>query len=173
MRSRRRRSRRGGLRELILLAAVAVALIAIEGLIPEPDPVNPSGRAQVVDGDSLRVAGTKVRLNGIDAPELGQTCRRDGKTWACGAEAARRLRRRIDSVPVSCTGNRFDRHDRLLAVCTAGAVELNRWLVEQGWALSYHDYPQAESAARQARRGLWSSSFEHPRDWRARHGSAL
>ena len=51
-----------------------------------------------------------------------------------------------------------------------GSEDLNRWMVEQGWAVAYRrysmDYVQAEEAARATGRGLWSSSFEMPWDWR-------
>ena len=47
------------------------------------------GEATAVDGDSLSVGGTSVRLFGIDAPESRQTCDRDGTDWGCGEEAAR------------------------------------------------------------------------------------
>ncbi len=46
-----------------------------------------SGPARVVDGDTLFVAGERIRLHGIDAPEKDQTCSIDGRDWACGIAA--------------------------------------------------------------------------------------
>ncbi|WP_457585948.1 thermonuclease family protein [Ensifer canadensis] len=51
-----------------------------------------SGVASASDGDSLRLDGRRIRLEGIDAPEIGQTCNRDGAEWDCGADARQRLR---------------------------------------------------------------------------------
>lgn len=47
-----------------------------------------SGRASVIDGDTIEVRGVRIRLHGIDAPENGQTCRRNGKPWLCGSASA-------------------------------------------------------------------------------------
>ena len=169
MRARRRTFNRRRVREMVMLAALAVILLVVHHFLPEPPTVSPKGTARVIDGDSLRIGRQEIRLRGIDAPELAQTCERKGQSWRCGEAAARRLRRHIGSQPVACSGNRFDSYHRLLAVCTVDGVELNRWLVEQGWAVSYDDYPKAERMARKAGRGLWSSTFERPRDWRDRH----
>ena len=61
------------------------------------------GPTRVVDGDTLIVAGQRVRLQGIDAPERQQTCRRAGTRYPCGAEATQALRRRIGRGTVVCT----------------------------------------------------------------------
>src|SRR5262245_59324026 len=49
-------------------------------------------RVHVIDGDSLRTGSEEIRLVGIDAPELRQTCR-DGqdREWSCGRAAKARL----------------------------------------------------------------------------------
>jgi endonuclease YncB( thermonuclease family) len=44
--------------------------------------------AVVVDGDTLEIRGTKIRLYGIDTPESGQLCRWTGKDYRCGWQAA-------------------------------------------------------------------------------------
>ena len=50
-----------------------------------------TGTVEVIDGDSLVLAGRQIRLVGIDAPEYDQTCDRAGQSWACGAEAKAQL----------------------------------------------------------------------------------
>ena len=40
--------------------------------------------AYVRDGDTIDIAGERIRLHGIDAPESRQTCVADGVTWPCG-----------------------------------------------------------------------------------------
>ncbi len=72
-----------------LLAGLGLAGLAATGLITHrhvPDIVGP---AQVIDGDSIRVAGIEIRLYGIDAPEFRQICMRAGHPWACGRGATR------------------------------------------------------------------------------------
>src|SRR5690606_2389809 len=71
---------------------------------------------------------------------------------------------------VACEGWSRDRYDRLLARCTVAGRDLARAMVEQGWAVAYGGYDDAEAEARRARRGLWAGSFERPQDWRRIHG---
>ena len=62
-----------------------------------------TGRASVVDGDTIEIHGQHIRLSGIDAPESGQVCfSADDKPWRCGQQAALALANRIGGVPVTC-----------------------------------------------------------------------
>ena len=161
-----RQIRRNRIFDLLVFAAIVVAILAVLRFLPEPDPVEATGTARIIDGDSIVVDGVEIRLVGIDAPEHEQTCSRAGAVWPCGKEAAWRIDNRLRGRRVSCRGRERDVHDRLLALCKSGGVEINRWMVEQGWAVSYNGYPVAERAARRAKRGIWSGSFMRPRDWR-------
>jgi endonuclease YncB( thermonuclease family) len=129
-----------------------------------------AGQASVIDGDTVEIHGQRIRLFGIDAVESRQRCTRDGKPWNCGKDSAFALADRMGRSAIDCHGNEHDRYGRLVAVCFKGAEDLNRWMVEQGWAVAYRhysmDYVDAEDAAKAARRGLWSSSFEMPWEWR-------
>lgn len=136
-----------------------------------------SGRADVVDGDTIDVSGTRVRLFGIDAPEKSQVCERDGLHWPCGREAMAALAHIAGDHEVRCEPRGSDRSNRLIARCWVGTTDLSRWMVGAGWALAYRrftaDYSDAEDAARGGRRGLWSGTFETPEDWRRqRRGAA-
>jgi endonuclease YncB( thermonuclease family) len=144
-----------------------------------PDPPSPpatspalSGRASVVDADTLDVGGTRVRLFGIDAPEKNQTCERNGTHWACGSEAAVALAVLLGDEEVRCEARGSDRNRRLIGLCWTGTIDVSRWMVEHGWAVAYRrfaaDYADAEDAARNERRGLWAGNFETPEDWRRR-----
>ncbi len=128
------------------------------------------GSARVVDGDTLELAGVRVRLHGIDAPESGQSCRAGGRPWPCGREAARALARRIAGEPVTCPERDRDVYGRVVAVCTVGGQDLNRWMVAEGWAFAYRRYSRAyvaaESRARAARRGIWRGEVVAPWEWR-------
>ncbi|MCB2052115.1 MAG: thermonuclease family protein [Novosphingobium sp.] len=71
----------------------------------------------------------------------------------------------------STRGRDTDRYGRMVAVCRSRGVDLNGWMVSQGWALAYRrystDYVAAESRAAQARRNIWSGSFDMPWEWRS------
>ena len=122
-----------------------------------------------IDGDSFHLGGDEVRLSGIDAPEGRQTCEKDGRSWACGEEAKRRLLGLVGGRELACDVEDRDQHGRLLAVCRGGGTDINRWMVEQGWAVSYGRYLDAEREAERSRRGIWAGRFERPRQWRDRN----
>jgi endonuclease YncB( thermonuclease family) len=129
-----------------------------------------SGAAIVHDGDTLTVGGERIRLSGIDAFELDQTCSRSGAEYVCGESARALLANLANGRVINCDGKRRDRYQRLLAVCTAGDTELNRELVSAGWAVSYGGYRIDEIAARLDGRGAWEGDFVAPSDWRASNG---
>ena len=93
---------------------------------------------KVLDGDSLRDGAEEIRLHGIDAPEYRQTCTdAAGKSCPCGKRAARHLRKLIGNAPVSCQIIDADKYDRSVGVCSANGVDLNKAMVEAGWAIAY------------------------------------
>lgn len=129
------------------------------------------GRASVIDGDTLEIAGKRLRLHGIDAPESKQLCK-DGQgiQYRCGQRAALALADKIGSGPVACQARDTDRYNRIVAICSQKGINLNAWMVEEGHALAYRhyskDYVPQEEAARAAKRGIWSGSFTPPADYR-------
>ena len=129
-----------------------------------------AGFARVIDGDTLEVGGVRIRLHGIDAPESGQSCRAGGNRWSCGRDAARALAGRIGGRSIACEERDRDRYGRVVAVCRASGMDLNAWMVAEGWAFAYRRYSNAyvgeESAARAARRGVWRGEVVPPWEWR-------
>lgn len=151
----------------------SLALLAIAALVSAAATAADtlSGVASVIDGDTIEVHGQRIRLHGIDAPESRQLCRRPGgAAWRCGQQAALALSDRIGRGTVSCAVKDRDRYGRLVAACSRDREDLNRWMVEQGWAVAYRryarDYVTAEDAARAAGRNLWAGEFVMPWDWR-------
>jgi endonuclease YncB( thermonuclease family) len=145
----------------------------ILGLVSSASVGSPiSGVGKTIDGDSLKVGSTEVRLFGIDAPELAQACMSEGRSWPCGAEAARRLSNLVDGKLVTCDPVDIDKHGRTVARCKWGEVDINRSMVALGYALAYRqysmDYVSAEESAKVSNRGIWSGTFELPSD--VRHG---
>jgi endonuclease YncB( thermonuclease family) len=127
---------------------------------------------EAVDGDTLRAQGRRIRLSGIDAPELAQTCRdARGQAWSCGAASRQHLAALIAQGGVTCTRRGEDRYGRMLATCSAaGIADIGDAMVRDGHALNYgrytSDYTGAEREARAERRGLWQGEFDNPEDWR-------
>lgn len=129
------------------------------------------GRVVVNDGDSLTLAGERIRLVGIDAPEFDQMCRKNGADYPCGRQSREALATLIGGRAVSCSAHGRDKYERLLATCTVGSAELNRHQVEAGWAVAYGGYLAEEKAARQSGAGIWAGSFDKPQRWREMRGS--
>jgi endonuclease YncB( thermonuclease family) len=132
-----------------------------------------AGRARVIDGDTIDIARSRIRLHGIDAPESAQTCTDAAqRAWPCGKAATRELIALIAGRPLACDTSGRDRYHRLLAVCILpDGTDINAWMVQQGWALAYysHNYSPQEAEAHAAKRGIWASSFMPPWEWRHRH----
>jgi endonuclease YncB( thermonuclease family) len=129
------------------------------------------GQAWIVDGDSLRMGGRSIRLDGIDAPEWDQTCRdAGGRTWRCGQAAKQALRERLRGQTVSCRPRAIDRYGRTIAVCAlADGSDLNAWMVQQGFAIASGfsgTYAAEEAEAKAAKRGIWDGTFISPASWR-------
>ena len=131
-------------------------------------PITVAGLTRVIDGDSLMVGGTEIRLYGIDAPELNQRCRRDGRDVSCGKEASRQLVALIAGQVVTCERRDVDRYSSTVAVCRAGGVDLGQSMVAAGHAVAFGAYGREETSARAELKGIWASDFMRPRDWRDR-----
>lgn len=129
------------------------------------------GHVYVVDGDTVEMAGQRIRLFGVDAPESTQNCERGGVAWACGAEAGERLTALIAARPLRCEGQSVDDYGRVVAICRVGSIDLGQSMVQTGWAMAYqhysNDYVADEAGARAGRRGIWTSNFSPPSEWRA------
>ncbi|MBB5701597.1 endonuclease YncB(thermonuclease family) [Ochrobactrum daejeonense] len=128
-----------------------------------------NGTVYVIDGDTVIMDKTHIRLKGMDAPEMEQQCERAGRNYDCGREARNILRAKIGKSAIRCDKEGRDQYMRELSRCYLGETELNRWMVEQGWAVSYGDYQHEESNARRNRRGIWDGRFEQPSLWRKEH----
>lgn len=130
-----------------------------------------TGTASVIDGDTLEIHGTRIRLEAMDAIESRQRCTLPGgREWNCGRDAALALAEKIGRAPVSCAVSGKDRYGRAVATCSLRGEDLGGWMVENGWAVAYRrygvQYVPAEDRARKARRGIWASRFVMPSEWR-------
>jgi endonuclease YncB( thermonuclease family) len=125
-----------------ITAALAALIVAS---IPSAFADDLAGRASVIDGDTLDIHGTRIRLWGIDAPESSQLCRGDDSLqYRCGAKAANDLDAFIASRPVSCIPISLDRYRRTVATCSVGGVDIGEWLVRNGLALDWPQYSKGK-----------------------------
>lgn len=122
-----------------------------------------SGRAYVIDGDTLAFGDTRVRLFGIDAPEMGQTQGPAAKYFLLNAMRSQTL-----TVHPLDT----DHYGRIIAKVTLpNGDDLGELMVSQGYALAYtrfgRDYATTQRQARRANMGLWASGgIQDPASYR-------
>lgn len=159
-------------RDYALTAALFIVLGALAVHFENRAAHEISGTVRVVDGDTLAIGASRIRLQGMDAPEMGQQCRRGGAPYDCGQQAREALVAAINGRPVTCKARRKDRYGRLVATCYMGDVDLGRRIVEEGWAVASGEYDRAERRARTEKRGIWGGEFERPGEWRAQRGLA-
>ncbi len=141
------------------------------------------GQACVIKGDTLMIngkrsfgkcrGGTLVRLFGVIAPDVDQTCDTpDGRKWQCGRAAAAMVLETVRDKPLICKGDTKNPQGELLAICQLNGAELNSELVRAGWVLAYprHTvrYLLEEKEASSAKRGLWQAISGTSLDWRNR-----
>ena len=161
--------------KLVALVLVVVVVVLIERYcVPKPEPFGPGANIVSIDGDTLRAGdGAEYRIFGIDAPELHQTCNEANcKSWLCGRAAKTKLTTLIKGGNVTCVTRATDRFGRNVAVCSAeGVPDLGEAMVRDGYAIDLggaagNPYRDAETEARDAKRGIWRGTFERPSDWR-------
>ena len=91
-------------------------LIFLIAVISAPVFAAPNGLVRVIDADTIDVGAVRVRLFGIDAPEMGQPCAADGRTWDCGAWTRDAVRNRFEGTFARCDERDIDRYGRVVAV---------------------------------------------------------
>lgn len=176
-RRRRRAPRFAGLALFALMLGGLALFQAWQSRAVIAPPTSALLAVEAIDGDTLRAQDAlknqdqRIRLAGIDAPELAQTCRdARGQAWSCGAASRAHLAALV-AKGITCTKRGEDRYGRMLATCsTASVADIAEAMVRDGHALNYgrytSDYAGAEREARAARRGLWQGTFDNPEDWR-------
>lgn len=174
---------RSDFKRLVAIAAVASALAIAWSSVRQADAASPAqpageiaiaGTALVHDGDTIEIAGRKIRLEGIDAPEGGQRCnRRFIGEWSCGTASTYALLGLVQSRNVACQNRGTDKYGRMLGICYVDGRDINAEMVRLGLAWAYVKYSSAyvaeEAEARAARRGVWTADTMTPWDYRARH----
>ncbi len=174
-----RRSGRATARAAAVLAGLAggIALAARQPLQRIPDVFGNSAppvsvlaaqpaQVAVIDGATLRLSDTVVRLKGVRVPARGLACHAaDGGRLDCGEQAAAELARLVRAQTVTCLVDGRDVAGHPLVGCEAGGESLNQAVVASGWATSFgadSALNVAESQARSRHRGLWNGFAPAP-----------
>ena len=140
------------------------------------------GIPKIVDGDTVKINEYKIRLEGIDAPEMKQQCKKEKlkissiigytfyKNYNCGEVSRENLEAKIFGSKIKCVSSGKDRYKRYLAKCFKDKLNLNRWMVRNGHAVAYRRYSKEyvpdEDFAKENRLGLWRGKFLNPEKWR-------
>ena len=138
-----------------------------------------TGYAKVTDGDTIKIDTFKIRLDGIDAPEKKQKCKKTyltiifftfTKDYPCGKISTQKLQKKINNKVITCKILDIDRYKRLIGECYKRNLNLNSWLVSNGYAVAYRKYSKKyisnEINAKNEKKGLWQGKFEMPWDFR-------
>ncbi len=130
-----------------------------------------AGKVRVIDGDTIDVGETRVRIHGIDAPERDQPCTTlTGQNWACGDWVTRAVRDRYQGAHALCAAVDRDRYGRVVARCFVEGQDIGRALVADGLAYAYrkysNDYDLEEKAAFVADAGIHGFTMQSPARYR-------
>ncbi len=129
-----------------------------------------SGIPKIIDGDTVRISIYKIRLEGIDAPEIRQICKKNKREYFCGRVSREKLDAKVKGNNIVCKTYSRDRYKRYLATCYINELNLNQWMVRNGHALAYRRYSKKyitdEDFAKKNKLGLWQGNFIDPEKWR-------
>ena len=141
-----------------------------------------SGVPKIIDGDTVHINNFKFRLEGIDAPEMRQQCKKEFlkissiigftfyKDYNCGKVSKEKLIIKINGSKIKCIFTTKDRYKRYIATCFKGKINLNQWMVRNGFAIAYRRYSKKyvidEDFAKENKLGLWQGKFMNPEKWR-------
>ena len=147
---------------LLILGALTIAVAFVN------DRNELAGLAKVVDGDTILLGNARIRLEGIDAFELSQTC----GSYPCGRLARQVLRDLVRGKSVRCDVEGTDRYGRGLGRCYVDDTDVGAEMVGSGLALSRsYSYDDLEDSARATKKGAWAHAVQDPREFRRDAGS--
>tara|TARA_B110000263_G_C15129030_1_gene427939 strand:+ start:138 stop:623 length:486 start_codon:yes stop_codon:yes gene_type:complete len=133
---------------------------------------NIKGNAKVINSDYIKINDQIIILFGIEAMERKQVCYIDNKIWPCYEISVRFLESLVDLGETECQIIKKSRMNRVFGVCEVVGIEINKELVEKGYAFARKkhtkDYVQSEKNAKKNNLGIWQSEFVFPWLWRKR-----
>ena len=140
------------------------------------------GIPRIIDGDSLEINNNKIRLIGIDAPEMKQICKKPylnisflnfQRNYECGLMVTNELKKFINNRTIKCISESKDRYNRYLSTCYLKNKDINSWLVKNGYAIAYRRYSKKyvleEQYAEKNKLGIWQGTLQNPEEWRKKN----
>ena len=157
---------------IILFSSIITSAISFEKII--------IGKANVTDGDTIKINDQKIRLFGIDAPETKQFCKEVylsflifnfKRDYKCGEKSTNALKKKIKDKKIRCLiQGKKDRYSRNIGSCYLKKQDINSWLVKSGYAIAYRRYSKKyindEQYAEYNKLGIWQGTFMKPEKWR-------
>ena len=157
---------------IILFSTIITSAISFEKII--------IGKANVTDGDTIKINDQKIRLFGIDAPETKQFCKEVylsflifnfKRDYKCGEKSTNALKKKIKDKKIRCLiQDKKDRYRRNIGICYLKKQDINSWLVKNGYAIAYRRYSKKyiidEQYAEDNKLGIWQGTFMEPEKWR-------
>ena len=157
---------------IILFSSIITSAISFEKII--------IGKANVTDGDTIKINDQKIRLFGIDAPETKQFCKEVylsflifnfKRDYKCGEKSTNALKKKIKNKKIRCLiQDKKDRYRRNIGICYLKRQDINSWLVKNGYAIAYRRYSKKyiidEQYAEDNKLGIWQGTFMEPEKWR-------
>ena len=134
-----------------------------------------SGKATIIDGDTIIINDEKIRFGGIDAPETKQICYLNSNKVFCGKISSEKLKEIIAENIVNCIRERNkDKYGRIIAECFIKDESISSNMVKNGYAFDYARYSKKKYAkyqeyARKNKLGIWKMKFEYPWLWRKKN----
>ena len=170
-------------KKLIILIIISIIFFILTYIDVRSENINKiTGFAKVVDGDTIKINSKKIRLYGIDAPEKKQKCKKIyltisfmsfTKDYMCGEVSTQRLIKKINKQKLNCNILDVDRYKRLIGECFKRNINLNSWMVSNGYAVAYRKYSKKyvsdEINAKNNKLGIWQGKFEMPWDYRRKN----
>ncbi len=170
-------------KKLIILIIISIIFFILTYIDVRSENINKiTGFAKVVDGDTIKINSKKIRLYGIDAPEKKQKCKKTyltisfmsfSKDYMCGEVSTEKLIKKINKQKLNCNILDVDRYKRLIGECFKRNINLNSWMVSNGYAVAYTKYSKKyvsdEINAKNNKLGIWQGKFEMPWDYRRKN----
>tara|TARA_B100000029_G_scaffold61408_1_gene55218 strand:- start:38 stop:565 length:528 start_codon:yes stop_codon:yes gene_type:complete len=170
-------------KKLIILIIISIIFFILTYIDVRSENINKiTGFAKVVDGDTIKINSKKIRLYGIDAPEKKQKCKKTyltisfmsfTKDYMCGEVSTQKLIKKINKQKLNCNILDVDRYKRLIGECFKRNINLNSWMVSNGYAVAYRKYSKKyvsdEINAKNNKLGIWQGKFEMPWDYRRKN----
>lgn len=146
--------------------------ISLTGLVGYADEtISITGPLNLQDADTFEIGPVLIRVHGIDAPEIGQSCQdKDGGTWPCGTVALNRMKELVAQGSLACFPSERDPYGRIVARCTVNDIDLGGTLIDEGLAWPYlefsKDYEGAAEIPKAHNLGIWQAPTQTAKEYR-------